>query len=506
MSTVNVKLNVGGTDYLEVLRINIDKSMDDYNTTSSFTAEFSNYAGEYDDTFSLNDEVIIYADYDTTNPTTKIFKGIIESIKFNGSELNESLTISGRDYGAILQDIIVSPRTFKNIEASELVLALMTQNANGLGITYNNVNISSTTIDRLTFNNITLFDSIKQISEVAGFYFYIDEDKDLHFEERDSISSGETLNSTNIMSSHFDISDNDIFNNVYVYGNRQLTGVREIFGSSDFSNGSICILDDAPHNTIVMGSATIPSYIIQPGGVINLNDPATDNVKWLMDFNQKKIVLVSGTVAGDNTGWVGSGIVVDYQRSSLLVSIKQDLASQVAYGLKDKRIIDKNIRTIDEANERALSYLNEHKDPKTYGEVKTRGIISINPGNTVVVDIPFYNINTQTYSVIKSSYNFTKDTCLSDTFLSLSLNKKIRNFLDLMKEQELRLRAIEGSDTDTSISSITLGTGSITVVSSGCKVISRSIGSAFYFHVPNHDKLNSPTSVLGDARLGSIVK
>ena len=35
---------------------------------------------------------------------------------------------------------------------------------------------------------------------------------------------------------------------------------------------------------------------------------------------------------------------------------------------------------------------------------------------------------------------------------------------------------------------------------------SRSIGSAFYFHVDGHNQLNSSSSLLGDMRAGSIVQ
>lgn len=505
MSSANVKLSVNGVDYLDVLKITVDKSISDFNATSSFTAEFDNYSGDYKNTFNLNDDIIIYADYDTSNPTTKIFRGIIEKIDYNGVGLSESVIISGRDYGAILQDIIVTPRMFKETETSSIISSLMTQNATYKGITLNNLNISSTTIDRITFNNISLFDAISKVSEIAGFYFYIDEDKDFHYEEKDSISSGIEINNTNTLFANFKTSDEDIFNNIYVYGDRQLTGVREIFSSSDVINGSSFVLNDKPHSVVVMGSATNPINIIQPGGVLNLNDPSVDNVKYLVDYNGRTITFTSGGKSGYNTGWIASGVIIDYQRSSLLLSIKSDSNSQLLYGVKDKRIIDKNIKTLDEANIKATSFLNEHKSPTIYGNVKTRGIISLTPGNTVLVNNDFHNINNQTYSVINVKYDFTKDTCLKDSFISIYLNKKIRDFLDLTKEQELRLRALEGSDKETNISEIEFTLGSIIVQSSGGIVIRRIIGSSFYFNVPGHDILNSPSSLLGDMRTGSTV-
>jgi len=80
----------------------------------------------------------------------------------------------------------------------------------------------------------------------------------------------------------------------------------------------------------------------------------------------------------------------------------------------------------------------------------------------------------------------------------------IRDFVDLLKERELRLRALEGAEIDASSAAIEFSTDSLSVVSSGL-VIQRSIGSAFYFHIPNHNIFESSSSLLGDMRAGSTV-
>ena len=493
------KLEIGGVGYTDADIITIEKNIGDYNVTSNFNIEFGNRNGQYDDTFALNNEVIVYADYNTVNPTTKIFRGIIEDIKYKGKGLDEKLIISGRDYGAILQDIMVSPRVYKNQEVSAIVRSLMIQNTTGTGITTNNVNVTITTLEKITFNIISLFDSLKQLAEISEYYFYIDEDKDLHFIPRDSISSGLTFDNTNVLTSDFNNTDKDIFNSVWVYGERQLTGAREIFGAQA---GSVYTLDDKPSNVIVIGN---PSTVLSPGGILKVDNPKTGDAKWLVDYNDKQVIITSGATAGDNIGWCGSGVTIDYQRSSPVISIKTDSASQTSYGRKDKRIVDRNILTLDEASARAQSYLDEHKDPVISGTITTRGTISITPGDTAIINIPYHNVVNQTYMVLNAKYKFTKKSCLSDTFLTIKLNKKIRNFLDLMKEQELRLRALEGATADTSLTEVNLATGSIGVEVSAYNAISRSIGSAFYFGITGHNVLNDTDSLYGDMRAGSEV-
>lgn len=499
---VYTKIEIKGTSYDTANQIKIDKSMNDFNSTSSFSAEFSNYSGRYNNTFNLNDEVKIYAELNVNPPTTQIFLGIIEDIKFRGREKDETIIISGRDYGAILQDIIVSPRIFKNQEVSLIVKTLMIQNAAGRGITTNNVNATTTTIDKITFNNISLFDAINRLAGIAGFYFYIDVNKDLHFEKRNSLSSGFTFNNTNVLEADFTKTDDDIFNNIIVYGDRQLTGAREDFG---VITGSVYTLDDKPYNVRVIGSGVAGNTTLQPGGILNVNDPEDENVQWLVDFQTSQIILTSGITGGYNTGWAGSKMIIEYDRSSPLVSIKSDLTSQTSYGKKDKIIIDRNIKDLNEAIIRATTTLAESKDIVIQGNLKISGIVNVTPGNTVVVDVPFHNINNQTYSILSASYIFNKTTNLSNNVLSVTLNKKVRDFIDYMKEQELRLRNLEGAEADTSITNVETATGSPGVEVSAYNVISRSIGSGFYFHVPLHNVFDSTKSLLGDVRAGSTV-
>jgi len=499
--TIYTKLEIGGVEYSpETMKV--EKTMDNFDSTSNFTIDFINYAGRHKSDFSLNDEVVIYSDKDVNPSTTKIFTGIVENIKFRGSEKDERLTIRGRDYGAILQDIIISPRIFKNEEASKIAEGLLIQNAVNRGITWNNIDATGITIDRITFNNISLFDALRELAEISGFFFYIDVNKDLHFEQRDNVSSGLTFDNTNTTYADFTNTDNEIFNNIYVYGDRVLTGAREEFSS--ISPGSVYTLDDKPYNIRMIGSGAT-NTTLQPGGILYVSNPSDTDVKWLVNFQSSQVVIVSGTTGGNNLGWTGSVIIVEYDRSSPLISIRGDLTSQSTYGRKDKRVIDRNIKSLDEANLRANTLLAKYKDPLIQGDIDVNGVVNVTPGETCIVNIPFHDISNQTYMMLNASYSFTKQNNFSNNVLTLSVNKRIKDFTSYIKEVELRLRNLEGAEVDTSITNIELATGSVTVQDS-YKAICRSIGSSFYFHVPGHNQLNSPTALLGDMRLGSIVK
>ena len=959
MTVIN-KIEIDGTEYSDSKNITINRSASEYNATSDFVVEFDNYYGLHDNDFNLNDKVVVYADKDETTATTKIFTGIIEDIQFNGSGERSTVRIMGRDYAAILQDIITEPRIFNSTEASQIVTTLMTQNVSTALVTANSVNSTDTTIPKITFNNISIFDSIARLAELSGFFFYVDEDQDLHFEAKastveyyptqplvhlrfDSLTGSSfvdsvgttnplmkvlattyfplnnnpsewngryttetknlvatedrfgnvsgaylfngsdsrvTINNTNFayagsnftisawiqytgsslaasggkavilgdtysntttfhigengdivaqtddsllhtsdgvivsgtnwnhvvwsynigsayvagspyypysdiynngslvktgsylyhtnnpygptgsmyvgwdarhgyafngkisemlilqdaclnsddvarlynyskehnlynplstnalglgsdfnmvgftgsplgpgsltskiifggpyidigsniqadsdnhsicwwykcpstdgnyhqmlfqreingtdtniefnpsdnkiyfesrtnnfydksfdtgkdiddgnwhhyglvfsgngtylytdgnlsatqeqntdganfiyriiggygnttyaygecptgtmddvriydkplpenevkfiynngfgrkhvkvsfdqlntLSAQFRQSDSDVYNSVKVFGERQLTGAKEIFITGTDNTGSVYELDAKPYNVAIMLSGATNTQI-QPGGVYYINDPSSEDVHFLVDFQGQRVILTSGTTAGINTVPNGSQIIIDYQRSTPLIVTKSNDASIGSYGPKFKVIVDRNVIDFDEAEDMADNFLSEHKDPVIEGKISASDIITVNPGNTVIVDVPWQGINEQTYAVTNAKYEFNKRNNQNDQVLSVSLNKRIPNILDIMKEQIMRLRSLESAEVDTSITNLLAYTGSVGV-SGTYKVIQSSIGSAFVFNVPNHDLLESPSSLLGRWIGGSVV-
>jgi len=80
----------------------------------------------------------------------------------------------------------------------------------------------------------------------------------------------------------------------------------------------------------------------------------------------------------------------------------------------------------------------------------------------------------------------------------------ISDFTDVMKQQMLKTKTLEVSQIEPSLVILQLNIGS-TGISGTSTLVQRNIGSAFYFHVDGHDKFESPSSLLGDMRTGSIV-
>ena len=490
------KVTIDGNEQNSIESTILDKSISDYNTTSTFTFTVNNYAGKYSSTFNLNDEVIIYADKDINPPITKRFTGIIENISYKGNPGTELIVLTGRDYGARLQDLNISPTIYKNQEVSVIVADIM-NNINS-SITINNINVTTTTLQRVTFNHTNVFDSLKRLAEQSDFFFYVDEDKDLHFEEKNQVASG--LNIDNIITkSNFAINDTQLYNEIWAYGGRTFTGANNKFIADGI--GSVFSLDDNPYNTNVFVNDDLQSK----GGIYEMDNPAfVTDLKYLVDFDRKNIIFVSGIAAGYHIPASGDVVSIDYDRSKPIVTNIRNDASIITYGQKEKIIINKNILTFAEIDEIATSFLARNKDPKIQGKISIKGIINVVPGQTLILNIPFQNITNQTYTILNAKYVFNTMTNRSENVLTLSLNKKINDISDTLKELILKQKELETEGLQGSLTTLQQLEDTTTLKHHYELYALSGTYFPFRFHKEGSNVFDSPLAVLGPWELGSL--
>lgn len=496
---VYVSLTIDNVIHTDPLFITVERNIGEFNATSSFVAEFNNFVGSHHDLFSLNDDIIIKADAGLTTPTTVIFKGIIEHIKFKGSPDDEKIEISGRDYGAVLQDMTVSPIIYKNKDAGVIARTIIINNTENI-ISVNNINITTgITIDKIGFNHKSVFDSLTELAELAGCYFYVDVDKDVHFQLKSSSDSFRTFNNQNVYDASFRVDDREVYNKVWVYGDRILTGNIESFSADGV--GSKFTLLDKPHNTRV----TSHSVFITPGGILTMDDPATKNVKYLVDFNEKQIIFTSGTSAGVNIPASGTlPVSIEYEKTNPLLSYISDSTSITSYGPKSKIISDPNLKSYDEVNDKAVSFLADYKDPKIQGTIYLKGLIDLTPGQTCIVNLPWHGIDYQTYTILSVCYSFNPYNNNSGRVMNIEVNKKINDFTDtvksiLNKTKNLELGALEGDFTVLNISTENV------LVDEHYEIYIHPIGTNFVFHSAKHGLLEDLNSRIGTGGLGSTL-
>jgi len=497
---IYMKFDVEGTVYKTEGAV-VTSAVSEFNSSSSFTATINNEGGYLKTTFDIYDDVTIYADKDVADPTTKIFKGKIERIKHSGQAQDAKITLAGRDLSADLQDALIRPEVYNDTEVSEIIKNLVAKYAPD--ISYANVDVTTTTLTRKTFNKLSLFDAIKQLAELSGYYFYVDTDKDLHFKLKESISSGITLNNTNVIKSDFGETDREVYNSVYVYGSRLLSAWQNNFTGD--GAGSVFNLDYKPHNTNVTVSGAL-----QKGGIAQISE-VPSGVNYVVDFNERDIIFISGAEYGNSIPGSLVAVAIGYDRSVPVIQFKEDAASIAAYGRKVKVIQDDSIKIPDEASDVVDQVLDEYSDPRKQGTIYMHNVAPLTAGNTIIVDLPNSDVSSQTYQILEVTYNFTAKNMLADKVLSINVSKKILDLTDTLKDMLNRLNSLEAKEiTDQDVvTRFDVDIGSIYLQVSGWEVSSNAINNSFYLDHAVNGMMGSPALgvngsqlVMGSASIG----
>ncbi|MCH7534133.1 MAG: hypothetical protein IH948_00005, partial [Bacteroidetes bacterium] len=376
-------------------------------------------------------------------------------------------------------------------------------------ITTINVDVTPVTLARISFNQDSVFESFKQLAKLAGFIFYVDESKDLHFELRDETDSGIDLTNTNIISSRFDTTREQMANIVWVYGDRYISDFREELTAGA---GSVFTLLNKPHNTLVehLGSP-------QQGGVFELVSQPISGTNYLVNFHDKQLIFISGTDLGDSIPINGGSIIVTYGREIPIVKFGQNEASISAFGPKTKIIDDKKIKDPITAKDILIKEL-DNANPFKGIEVEFKGWNVFTPGNTIDVTLNDFDIS-DTVGIISVIYTFDKNTIQGERVIRLRLDKKVLEVTDALAELKRKLDAIQAQDRqDTDIiTRLILATGSAQVVGSKWLVQTRGLGSSFILGKGPHgitgatfggilgSVVGSGINFLGDSRSGLVI-
>lgn len=465
--TIYAKITISGTTLEDVYSTSVTKSTNVNNSASNFVATVDNFTGVNAGSWTIGDEVIVYTDKDVNPPTTKIFTGILEDIDFKSKTQYDRLIFTGRDYTARLQDRTVEPEVYTSLPAGSIVKDIIAKYTDD--ITTTNVSDSPTTINRISFNHTPVFDAVMQLAEQADYTFYIDTDKDLHFKAKSTVSSGKTFSSGNIIDSDFKERRDTVFNEVWVYGDRYLDNFSETFTAD---GGSVFSLLYKPHNTDITASG-----VRQVGGVFGMATIPTSGTNYLVSYDDKQIVFTSGTTIGNSFPVSGVSVVTKYQRLLPIVKVGKDNSSISAYGKRVKRIVDKSIKDPAAATQIVSSTLNETSIPKKQGTIQVKGIVDVTPSQTCIVNIPWSNINSQTYDIIGAQYDLNKTSMLNEKVLTVKVNKKLDDITDKIKDLDSRLKKVEGADIDSSdiLTRLEFTTGSLLITGSSWTVSTRSI-------------------------------
>ncbi len=498
---ISTKVEVDGVSFNDYQRMKVKKSTSDYNSSSTFQIIYDSPFGRHATDFQVGQEVEIFAD--DSDGTTTLLVGILERIQFKGKESTQTVTLSGRDFSLRLQDSTVDPEVFTDTEISSIVTDII--NSNVSDITVTNVDVTGTTLKRIAFNHTNMFKALQELAKLAGFFFYIDNNKDLNFKKRVNVNSGIVLDNTNINKSTLNETREGMVNYAHVYGDRVLTGFQEEIA---FDGGSAYTLLSKPRNTLLEVTG-----VPQKGGVFELTVEPVSGTNYLVSYHDKEIIFVSGTDVGySSIPSNGESGIIQYDRDIPIVKFGQNRESILLFGKKESVINDKSI--VDPTTASAILKKElENSDPFKGVECEIKGWFDITPGNTARVTLSDFNIDEET-GILNVTYKFDKNTVQSERVIKIRLDKKIIDITDQITDLRTRLNAIEEADRSESdvITRLETANNEFSVIGSNWEVKTRTLGSSFIlgkgFHGVTGDTFGgilgsviaSGVNFLGDSR------
>lgn len=425
--------------YDDIENINLTMTMSDNNSASSFVATVPNEYGKHKNDFSIGNEVEIYIDKDINPPTTKRFVGTIESIDFvDKNQVSNTMTLTGRDYTSLLQNVTIPPSVFNNLDAGSIAMSLI--NANCSGLTVGSVATTGYVVNHISYNHSPVYDGVMQLAGYVDYMFYVDTSKNVNFQPKGQIINSFTIGSDNVTTAKFFNTNMKMFNQVWVYGDRVLsTAPVETFTSDGI--GSVMTLAYKPHNVEVRASGTT----VGKGAIFNMNSSVTSGTNYMIDYDKQQIIWVSGASLGNNIPGSGTISTVYYDRSLPIIKYAQENNSVTLYGPFPKIIQDKNIKDPRQAVDIANATLQQSAYPKAQGNIKLQGIAPLMPNTQVPIYLPFHGVSGN-YNIFQVNFTLNKVNNLKDEVMTIFVGDKIPDVSDTLKQAILDIRRLQVSD------------------------------------------------------------
>lgn len=197
-----------------------------------FTLLLDNNDAAYKGTYTGGETVTIYLD--RTDASNVIFKGVVETVKKKFGEAGDQLELKGGYISSELLSITVTAN-FTNTAVSTILTSLISTYLTG----YTTTNLTaSTTTTTIAWENAPFWDCVRDlclIPEPTKFDCYVDEDKDFHFFERESITNeNEAIVDTDNMLSEDGLSDSiqEVKNRIKIRG-KETEGMPLIYTKDD---------------------------------------------------------------------------------------------------------------------------------------------------------------------------------------------------------------------------------------------------------------------------------
>jgi len=289
--------------------------------------------------------------------TTKIFAGVVIQVEEAIEGRLIGYQVSCKDWSQYLDRSLVVER-YENLTVNQIIADINTNYLSGFTVV--NVNCSIT-VKSIAFNRLPVSKCLQLLAEQVNYSWYVDYNKDIHFFSKNSESAPFSLSDTagNYLFSSLRIKDDlsQLRNRIFVRGG-------EIKGSSRSEN----FTGDTVKKTFALANkfSNVPTVtvggVVKTVGIDYLDQDASFDCLW--NFNEKYIRFVNAPAS--------SAIVVTGTPLIPLIVQLQDEASIAKYGgIYEFSVIDKTIKTTEEARQYAISQLEAYANKISEGSFET---------------------------------------------------------------------------------------------------------------------------------------
>lgn len=275
--------------------------------------------------------------------STFIFAGVVMQVTEEIEGVLLKYRVQCKDWTHYLDRVFVVER-YDDMTVEDIIANINTNYLSGFTIA--NVNCPIT-VKSITFNRLPISKCLQILAEQVNYSWYVDYEKDIHFFAKNSEIAPFNLTDTNgnYTFSSLMVKDDlsQIRNRVYVRGG-------EIEGASRAESYT----GDGSKTTFALANKFSKKPTVTVGGVSKtvgidfLDQDASFDCLW--NYNEKYIRFVSAPAASAAVSVSGLPLY------PLIVQV-EDLASIAQYGVYEFSLVDKTIRTSDEAKQYASAQL-----------------------------------------------------------------------------------------------------------------------------------------------------
>lgn len=368
-----------------------------------------------------------------------------------------SYEIEATDYTYILLNHNAQ-EVYENMTMSAIVNDLFTNYVSSYSLDVTNVD-TGPTVEKIVFNHISLRKCFEKLANYAiGFEWWIDYERKVYFKQREAIAAPESItdSSTNFSNINIQIDATQVKNTIVVRGGRQETTssiVEELKGNGTDKK---FILREKPKTMVSIRLNTGSGYTAQTYGVDPLDNDIEATKNFMFNF-QEKFVRCSSSQSAPGATHV---LEVTYYYEVPIIVVVSD-AVAIGYmkdieggdGIHDFTIFDSNIKSKEEARNRALREIAEFGYPLINATFETSsGLLTagsyFHPGQLAKLNLPSWGISTDSYYLVQE----VTTTMLEDNSYHYSVRvggRKVDmvSFLESLAGKEENVDADEDLDT-----------------------------------------------------------